>query len=750
MNSPEKYKCQQGSTAMAGGLSAVACGRSRVTVSAAPSLASPSAALQTVWRSPYDFSRKRVEVDCSQFHCGSGLASGTSLLVPYHIRRERNQKGFHVSAKAENAEPLDYPVTPAEAKPVYATLAALQLLLALPHFVSPEMAADIIFASTAYPLNVLQIPLHKLMGTGYLAAAIASWTLKGGAERMELHKPVYQRLNLGLITFSVALMAVMGGNIELLRPWALLVGTAECSAAATIPAWFYAATSGHSLQPITNFMKDVGRLLHITGFKSAAYSLLSVTFFGTAAAYLAAPEATLTGVLTYARSRDCILLWQAVGAPALMLPAWTFSLKEAADTRQLHAPAFKTLNLGLAFIGVAHVMTLMPWWTPCSSGPYMPFVIAAWGLAAATGTWGFLSSAPPAMEKIFERQQRRLGPGTYATLFEKQSFRHVDPDAEHSRVIVKDYPGAEGAYGAMAVLHMLFTYMHFLDPQQAADIVFTNAAQPIDPLQIPLHRVLATGYAAAAHTFWTLKAKTPAQALLLYKHEILHSMGGAARRELHLPAYQRLNLALMTFPAVLLGVHAYHITQVRPVVAAVAAAACGMTAAVPAYFYAMSLPQSFSATALLKKYARDVGDLVRIRNGASLVYSLHTLAFLGASAACLLVPDATLAEVFGNSRGPHELMLCRCIGSALLLLPYWTYNLKEGADLGWLRAVPFKTLNVGLLAIGLANWMLLLPWWIHHQQGPLMPYVLGTWATAAAMGAWALFPEYPTEPPVAP
>lgn len=39
-------------------------------------------------------------------------------------------------------------------------------------------AADIIFSSTAYPLNVLQIPLHKLMGTGYLAAAIACWTLK--------------------------------------------------------------------------------------------------------------------------------------------------------------------------------------------------------------------------------------------------------------------------------------------------------------------------------------------------------------------------------------------------------------------------------------------------------------------------------------------------------------------------------------------------------------------------------------------
>ncbi|CAL8468869.1 g8410 [Coccomyxa elongata] len=395
-----------GSATVAGGLSATACGRPRVLTSAASSLASPSAALQTVWSRPDDPSNKRLHMNSSKLLGRGGFAAfaGSSPLVSHHIRRQTSQKGFHVSAKAEDAEPLDYPVTPAEAKPVYATLAALQLLLALPHFVSPEMAADIIFASTAYPLNVLQIPLHKLMGTGYLAAAIAFWTLKGGAERMELHKPVYQRLNLGLITFSVALMGVMGGNIELLRPWALLVGTAECSAAATIPAWFYAATSGHSLQPITvikNVFKDLGWLLHVTGFKSAAYSLLSVTFFGAAAAYLAAPEATLTGVLTYARSRDCILLWQAVGAAALMLPAWTLSLKEAADTWQLHAPAFKTLNLGLAFIGLAHVMTLMPWWTPCSSGPYMPYVIAAWGLAAATGTWGFLSSAPPVIDNAF-------------------------------------------------------------------------------------------------------------------------------------------------------------------------------------------------------------------------------------------------------------------------------------------------------------------------------------------------------------
>lgn len=76
-----------------------------------------------------------------------------------------------------------------------------------------------------------------------------------------------------------------------------------------------------------NSVADVGRLLQITGLKSLAYSALTVAFFGGAAAYLIRPELTLSGVLTLGTTNDCVLLWQAIGAAALMLPAWTFSLK---------------------------------------------------------------------------------------------------------------------------------------------------------------------------------------------------------------------------------------------------------------------------------------------------------------------------------------------------------------------------------------------------------------------------------------
>lgn len=41
-------------------------------------------------------------------------------------------------------------------------------------------------------------------------------------------------------------------------------------------------------------------------------------------------------------------------------------------------------------------------------------------------------------------------------------------------LIMKEYPGAEAAYGAMAGLHTLLAYLHFLDPQQVLHITITS------------------------------------------------------------------------------------------------------------------------------------------------------------------------------------------------------------------------------------------------------------------------------------
>ncbi len=39
-------------------------------------------------------------------------------------------------------------------------------------------ASDFIFASAAQPFDLMQYPLHRLLGTGHLAAAWSMWILK--------------------------------------------------------------------------------------------------------------------------------------------------------------------------------------------------------------------------------------------------------------------------------------------------------------------------------------------------------------------------------------------------------------------------------------------------------------------------------------------------------------------------------------------------------------------------------------------
>ncbi len=73
--------------------------------------------------------------------------------------------------------------------------------------------------------------------------------------------------------------------------------------------------------------------------------------------------------------------------------------QEAADKSILGQAPFRMLNMGLAVMGLAHVITVTPWWNPCNAGPYMPYAVGLWGAAAAVGTLGFLSRAQPPVEK---------------------------------------------------------------------------------------------------------------------------------------------------------------------------------------------------------------------------------------------------------------------------------------------------------------------------------------------------------------
>lgn len=53
-----------------------------------------------------------------------------------------------------------------------------------------------------------------------------------------------------------------------------------------------------------------------------------------------------------------------------------------------------------------------------------------------------------------------------------------------------------------------------------------------------------------------------------------------------------------------------------------------------------------------------------------------------------------------------------------------------------LSDVRYKLLNIALLTVGVGHWLVLLPrLGDSSTAGPLLPVVLGTWATAALLGS---------------
>jgi hypothetical protein len=60
---------------------------------------------------------------------------------------------------------------------------------------------------------------------------------------------------------------------------------------------------------------------------------------------------------------------------------------------------------------------------------------------------------------------------------------------------------------------------------------------------------------------------------------------------------------------------------------------------------------------------------------------------------------------------------------------------QEAADTGTLYKPQFQSLNMYLAVVGLAHLFTMVPLYLSDHGGPLMPYVLGMWAAATAVGA---------------
>ncbi|CAL8468876.1 g8417 [Coccomyxa elongata] len=239
--------------------------------------------------------------------------------------------------------------------------------------------------------------------------------MQAGAERRELHKNVYRRLNMGVVTFATAALAAEVIHLDVLDIAASTGMATILGITVAVPSYYYAMTSGHGLglwsimkaRPLPHtcapfkangVVRELDVLGRVKTGKGVAYALLAPAFYGAGLACMLTPSESLTNVFLYAHGEDCITtLWRMFGASLLMLPTWAVSLKEAADRRHLDRPPYITLNMGLALTGLINVAILSPWWTQYSAGPVMPLMLGTWAAAAAVGIWGELTptSADP-------------------------------------------------------------------------------------------------------------------------------------------------------------------------------------------------------------------------------------------------------------------------------------------------------------------------------------------------------------------
>jgi hypothetical protein len=135
---------------------------------------------------------------------------------------------------------------------------------------------------------------------------------------------------------------------------------------------------------------------------AAAYAAFTVMLPLTGLQYLLAPHFSLYHAYGYDYGASAHVLWQALGAGALMtvLPAALVALQRKARNGALAQSPARTLNLGLLATAVGHLLVLGPVLARREGGVLLPGVVAAWAGLMATAMLGL---AAPELGELAEQ-----------------------------------------------------------------------------------------------------------------------------------------------------------------------------------------------------------------------------------------------------------------------------------------------------------------------------------------------------------
>eukprot|EP00878_Enallax_costatus_P002514 GHUV01002695.1.p1 GENE.GHUV01002695.1~~GHUV01002695.1.p1 ORF type:complete len:416 (+),score=125.33 GHUV01002695.1:151-1398(+) len=294
------------------------------------------------------------------------------------------------------------------------------------------------------------------------------------------------------------------------------------------------------------------------------------------------------------------------------------------------------------------------------------------------------------------------------------------------------------AYLANTLVLALFAGYTASNPLAAASLLINPAylTSSTFGLVLPLMRILSLGYSAAAVTNYV-------------------QSNGAVEQDLDSTLHKRLNASLSTFSVAQLGLLGLCLTPLSRsilggelgtnVLNVAGVGVLGLGVAIQLYVagvnYAKNAPEGYSPVADAKTWLQDAANTFSNVDGAnSAGYAVLTASLLAAGIGYLVLPYPTLVGVFGSSAanaGPEAIVLWQLIGAGVSMIAGpLAYQCKDGAAENELSDVRYKLMNIALLTAGVGHWLVLLPrWGSEATAGPLLPVVLGTWATAALLGS---------------
>ncbi|PRW58943.1 collagen alpha-3(VI) chain isoform A [Chlorella sorokiniana] len=252
----------------------------------------------------------------------------------------------------------------------YGALAVLLGGAGLALLAVPQRCVEFLWAATP---SVLVAGITRNFGSVLLLVAVCAHCLKEAAEHGRMQSETYRRLNLGLLWWGLgSALALWLAPAQPLR-----MGQGLMTALLLATAWHagltYQETDEQGLKPGYLFKQFLGSLGNLASYsntdKSAivslyVYGLAAKTTIAAAAAHLLEGKMRIMsdGLLLAPLGSLGVSLLPLVGVGYLLVALVLFTQKDAARRGRLGASTFKSLNAGLAIVGLAHAASLAGLW----------------------------------------------------------------------------------------------------------------------------------------------------------------------------------------------------------------------------------------------------------------------------------------------------------------------------------------------------------------------------------------------------